>query len=69
MKAILTLEVSGGYNGQAEAVRLYSSFVQNKWENRTVLKPEGYWPVIPEWLSAKKRGTEKVRKKYQFSKR
>ena len=61
----------GGYNGQAEAVRLAISRALCKIdeENRTVLKPEGLLTRDPRMVERKKFGQKKARKKYQFSKR
>ena len=61
----------GGYNGQAEAVRLAISralcIIDE--ENRTVLKPEGLLTRDPRMVERKKFGQKKARKKHQFSKR
>ncbi|MCH1609442.1 MAG: 30S ribosomal protein S9 [Flavobacteriaceae bacterium] len=61
----------GGYNGQAEAVRLAISraLCQIDEENRLVLKPEGLLTRDPRMVERKKFGQKKARKKYQFSKR
>jgi small subunit ribosomal protein S9 len=61
----------GGYNGQAEAVRLAISRALCKIdeENRTALKPEGLLTRDPRMVERKKFGQKKARKKYQFSKR
>ena len=61
----------GGYNGQAEAVRLAISraLCQSDEENRLVLKPEGLLTRDPRMVERKKFGQKKARKKYQFSKR
>lgn len=61
----------GGYNGQAEAVRLAISRALCKIdkENRTVLKPEGLLTRDPRMVERKKFGQKKARKKFQFSKR
>ena len=61
----------GGYNGQAEAVRLAISRALCKIdeENRTFLKPEGLLTRDPRMVERKKFGQKKARKKYQFSKR
>ena len=61
----------GGFNGQAEAVRLAISRALCKFdeENRTILKPEGLLPRDPRMVERKKFGQKKARKKHQFSKR
>jgi len=61
----------GGFNGQAEAVRLAISraLCQIDEENRTALKPEGLLTRDPRMVERKKYGQKKARKKFQFSKR
>ena len=61
----------GGFNGQAEAVRLAISRALCKFdeENRTILKPEGLLTRDPRMVERKKLGQKKARKKHQFSKR
>lgn len=61
----------GGFNGQAEAVRLAISraLCQIDEENRTALKPEGLLTRDPRMVERKKFGQKKARKKFQFSKR
>lgn len=61
----------GGFNGQAEAVRLAISraLCQINEENRTALKPEGLLTRDPRMVERKKFGQKKARKKFQFSKR
>ncbi len=61
----------GGYNGQAEAVRLAISRALCKIdeENRSVLKSEGLLTRDPRMVERKKFGQKKARKKHQFSKR
>ena len=61
----------GGFNGQAEAVRLAISRALCKFdeENRTILKPEGLLTRDPGMVERKKFGQKKARKKHQFSKR
>ena len=61
----------GGFNGQAEAVRLAISRALCKinQENRTILKPEGLLTRDPRMVERKKFGQKKARKKHQFSKR
>ena len=61
----------GGFNGQAEAVRLAISRALCKFdeENRTILKPEGLLTRDPRMVERKKFGQKKARKKHQFSKR
>ena len=61
----------GGFNGQAEAVRLAISRALCKIdeENRVVLKSEGLLTRDPRMVERKKYGQKKARKKHQFSKR
>ena len=61
----------GGFNGQAEAIRLAISraFCKMNIENRSILKPEGLLTRDPRMVERKKFGQKKARKKYQFSKR
>ena len=61
----------GGFNGQAEAVRLAISraLCQFDEDNRTILKPEGLLTRDPRMVERKKFGQKKARKKHQFSKR
>ena len=61
----------GGFNGQAEAVRLAISRALCKFdeENRTILKPEGLLTRDPRMVERKKFGQKKARKKHQCSKR
>ena len=61
----------GGFNGQAEAVRLAISRALCKFdeENRTILKPEGLLTRDPRMVERRKFGQKKARKKHQFSKR
>ncbi len=61
----------GGFNGQAEAVRLAISRALCKinQDNRTILKPEGLLTRDPRMVERKKFGQKKARKKHQFSKR
>ena len=68
----LTVTVKGGgFNGQAEAVRLAISRALCKIDedNRSVLKPEGLLTRDPRMVERKKFGQKKARKKHQFSKR
>ena len=68
----LTVTVKGGgYNGQAEAVRIAISRALCKIdeENSSVLKPEGLLTRDPRMVERKKFGQKKARKKHQFSKR
>jgi len=61
----------GGYNGQAEAMRLGISraLVQLDPEYRPVLKSHGLMRRDPRMVERKKPGRKKARKKFQFSKR
>ncbi len=61
----------GGYNGQAEAMRLGVSraLVQIDPEFRPVLKSNGLMRRDPRMVERKKPGRKKARKRFQFSKR
>lgn len=61
----------GGYNGQAEALRLGISraLIQFEPEYRPVLKSNGLLRRDPRMVERKKPGRKKARKKFQFSKR
>jgi len=61
----------GGYNGQAEAIRLgiARSLVKLDEENKPALKAEGFMTRDPRIVERKKPGQKKARKKFQFSKR
>lgn len=61
----------GGYNGQAEAIRLgiARSLVKLDAENKPALKAEGFMTRDPRIVERKKPGQKKARKKFQFSKR
>lgn len=61
----------GGYNGQAEAIRLgiARSLVKLNEENKSVLKAEGFMTRDSRIVERKKPGQKKARKKFQFSKR
>lgn len=61
----------GGYNGQAEAIRLGISRALLKVdpEFRTQLKEDGLLTRDPRMVERKKPGQPKARKKFQFSKR
>lgn len=61
----------GGFNGQAEAIRLGISraLVELDPEFKTVLKSEGLMTRDPRMVERKKPGQPKARKKFQFSKR
>ena len=61
----------GGFNGQAEALRLAISRVLVKMneEYRPVLKENGLMRRDPRMVERKKPGQPKARKKFQFSKR
>ncbi len=63
--------VGGGFNGQAEAVRLAISraLVSIDEEIKPLLKPEGLMTRDPRMVERKKFGQKKARKKFQFSKR
>ncbi len=63
--------VGGGFNGQAEAVRMAISraLCEIDAEHRLVLKPEGLLTRDPRMVERKKFGQKKARKKFQFSKR
>ncbi|AFJ90837.1 30S ribosomal protein S9 [Blattabacterium sp. (Blaberus giganteus)] len=61
----------GGFNGQAEAIRLAISraLCQVDEKNRKKLKSEGLLTRDSREVERKKFGQKKARKKYQFSKR
>jgi small subunit ribosomal protein S9 len=61
----------GGYNGQAEALRLAISraLVEIDAEYRPALKAKGLMRRDPRMVERKKPGQPKARKKFQFSKR
>lgn len=61
----------GGFNGQAEALRLAISraLVKMDEEYRPVLKENGLMRRDPRMVERKKPGQPKARKKFQFSKR
>jgi len=61
----------GGFNGQAEALRLAISraLVKMDEEYRPILKENGLMRRDPRMVERKKPGQPKARKKFQFSKR
>jgi small subunit ribosomal protein S9 len=61
----------GGYNGQAEALRLAISraMVKIDPENKPELKKAGFMTRDPREVERKKPGQPKARKRFQFSKR
>ncbi|WP_185866409.1 30S ribosomal protein S9 [Blattabacterium cuenoti] len=61
----------GGFNGQAEAIRLAISRALCKLDsaNRSVLKSDGLLTRDSREVERKKFGKKKARKKFQFSKR
>lgn len=61
----------GGFNGQAEAVRLAISraLVELDEEHRPTLKKEGLLTRDPRMVERKKYGKRKARRSFQFSKR
>jgi small subunit ribosomal protein S9 len=61
----------GGYNGQAEALRLAISraLVKINPEDKKALKAEGFMTRDPREVERKKPGRPKARKRFQFSKR
>lgn len=61
----------GGFNGQAEAIRLGISraLVELDPENKPKLKAESLMTRDPRMVERKKPGQKKARKKFQFSKR
>ncbi len=68
----ITINVQGGgYNGQAEAIRLgiARSLVKLDEENKPALKAEGFMTRDSRIVERKKPGQKKARKKFQFSKR
>jgi small subunit ribosomal protein S9 len=61
----------GGFNGQAEAIRLgiARALVELDPEFKPLLKSEGLMTRDPRMVERKKPGQPKARKKFQFSKR
>lgn len=61
----------GGFNGQAEALRLAISraLVKIDPESKTELKKAGFMTRDPREVERKKPGQPKARKRFQFSKR
>lgn len=61
----------GGFNGQAEAIRLgiARALVELDPEFKPLLKAEGLMTRDPRMVERKKPGQPKARKKFQFSKR
>jgi small subunit ribosomal protein S9 len=61
----------GGYNGQAEAIRLALSraLCDVNEEHRSPLKKEGFLTRDPRMVERKKYGRRKARRAFQFSKR
>jgi small subunit ribosomal protein S9 len=61
----------GGYNGQAEAIRLGIArcLVKINEEDKSALKAAGFMTRDPRVVERKKPGQKKARKKFQFSKR
>jgi small subunit ribosomal protein S9 len=61
----------GGYNGQAEALRLAiaRALVKINPDDKKALKAEGFMTRDPREVERKKPGQPKARKRFQFSKR
>ena len=61
----------GGYNGQAEAIRLAiaRALVKIDAENKKPLRDKGLMTRDPRMVERKKPGQKKARKRFQFSKR
>lgn len=61
----------GGYNGQAEALRMAiaRAFVKLNEENKPALKAAGFLTRDARVVERKKPGQPKARKRFQFSKR
>ncbi len=61
----------GGYNGQAEALRLAiaRALVKINPDDKKALKSEGFMTRDPREVERKKPGQPKARKRFQFSKR
>lgn len=61
----------GGFNGQAEALRLAiaRALVKINPEDKPALKEEGFMTRDPREVERKKPGQPKARKRFQFSKR
>ncbi|MBE2246828.1 MAG: 30S ribosomal protein S9 [Candidatus Competibacteraceae bacterium] len=61
----------GGYNGQAEAIRLAiaKALVEINGESKSALRAHGLITRDPRMVERKKFGQKKARKRFQFSKR
>jgi small subunit ribosomal protein S9 len=61
----------GGYNGQAEAIRLGIArcLVKLNEDDKAALRAAGFMTRDPRVVERKKPGQKKARKKFQFSKR
>ena len=61
----------GGFNGQAEALRLAiaRALVKINAEDKAVLRAEGFMTRDPRAVERKKPGRPKARRRFQFSKR
>ena len=68
---ILVNLTGGGYNGQAEALRLAiaRALVKINPEDKAALRAEGFMTRDPRAVERKKPGRPKARKRFQFSKR
>jgi small subunit ribosomal protein S9 len=63
--------VGGGYNGQAEAIRMAiaRALCKINAEHRPILKSNGLLMRDPRMVERKKYGQRKARRRFQFSKR
>ena len=68
---VLVNVAGGGFNGQAEAIRLgiAKAFVEISEENKKELRAHGLLTRDPRMVERKKFGQRKARKRFQFSKR
>lgn len=68
---ILVNVAGGGFNGQAEAIRLgiAKAIVEMNEENKKELRAHGLMTRDPRMVERKKFGRKKARRRFQFSKR
>jgi small subunit ribosomal protein S9 len=68
---VLVNVAGGGFNGQAEAIRLgiAKAFVEISEENKKELRAHGLLTRDPRMVERKKFGRKKARRRFQFSKR
>ena len=61
--------VGGGFNGQAEALRIARALVKVNAEDKSKLRAAGFMTRDPREVERKKPGRPGARKRFQFSKR